>query len=183
MKVTIVRQDVPETRLHVAFNKQMQSASGAGRQAAFVLPGGPGIDHRAYRGYACLENSVDVIFHDPRGCGASDPADYRDCNMSNYIDDIESLRQHFNLGKIVVIGKSYGSMCALGYALRYPDSVAKLVLAAGAPSYRFLDTAKKNLKRLGSADQIEICQKLWAGGFSSRDELLRFFDFPSKIAE
>src|SRR5262249_33120458 len=98
-----------------------------------------------------------------------------------YIDDVESIRKELALNKIIVIGKSYGSMCALGYALRYPHAVAKLILAAGAPSYHFLDTAKANVKKRGTQEQIEWCEKLWAGSFKSREELLQYFQVTNSL--
>ena len=95
--------------------------------------------------------------------------------MDNYIDDIEIIRHQLHIGKIIILGKSYGSMCGLGYALRYPQAVAKLILAAGTPSYRFLESAKQNLKLRGSAEQIKACEKLWNGNFNNRKELAEFF--------
>jgi proline iminopeptidase len=101
--------------------------------------------------------------------------------MDNYIDDVEAIRRHLSLNNMIVIGKSYGSMCALGYALRYPHAVSKLVLAAGAPSYHFLETAKKNLQRSGSAKQIKACEKLWTGSFKSKNEVHDYFSIMSTL--
>lgn len=175
MKVKIARAGAPTTHLYVSKLNQEEKKMGASLPVAFVLPGGPGADHTAYQKYACLQTVSDLIFHDPRGCGQSDKGELSSYTMDNYIDDIETMRQHFGLDKITLIGKSYGSMCALGYAIRYPHAMNKLILAAGAPSYRFLETAKKTLNRIGTPEQIKIGEKLWNGSFKTREEVLHFF--------
>ncbi len=181
MKIPITRPGIPATHLNVNVMSESKTQLGEQRPVAFILPGGPGADHTAYLSYACLKEVTDLVFYDPRGCGASDKGEAKNYTMDNYIDDIESIRQHLSIDKMILIGKSYGSMCALGYALRYPHAVQKLVLAAGAPSYRFLETAKKNLLRLGSAEQIKVCEKLWAGSFKSKDEVHDYFDIMSTL--
>lgn len=170
MKIFIPKHDsVPETTLYAkivsASNHETKNSK------IFILPGGPGCDSTSYTRYSCLKEVGDVIFHDPRGTGKSPVAEYQHCTMDNYIDDVDYVRRHLNLDKVVILGKSYGSMAALGYALRYPNTLDKLILSAGAPSYRFIETAKENLHKLGSSDQIKISEKLWNGSFSSQDEI------------
>ena len=179
MKVTITRTGASPTKLYV--ETIAQHKLGEERPVAFILPGGPGADHTTYLSYACLQEIADLVFHDPRGCGKSNKGESSDYTMDNYIDDVEAIRKHLSLDKIIVIGKSYGSMCALGYALRYPSAVKKLVLAAGAPSYRFLETAKRKIKQIGTPEQIKVCEKLWAGKFKSRDELLNYFQLTQSL--
>ena len=177
MKVAISRPGAPPTHLFVHQVSKHPERLGAGnRPVSFILPGGPGVDHTGYLDYATLQHVTDLVFHDPRGCGKSDLGERSSYNMNNNIDDVDAIRQQLGLDKINVIGKSYGSMCALGYALRYPQHVNKLVLASGAPSFRFIEIAKKNLLRQGSPEQIAICEKLWKGDFKNRDELLTFFE-------
>lgn len=178
MKMAITRSGVEPTELYV--NCMTQGKLGD-RPVAFILPGGPGADHTAYQKYTVLQTDIDLVFHDPRGCGLSDKGRATSYNMENYINDIDAIREQLSLEKIMVIGKSYGSMCALGYALRYPQHVSKLVLAAGAPSFHFLTKAKENVKRIGTPEQIQICEKLWAGEFQSKEELLRFFQLTNSL--
>lgn len=175
MKIDIARPHAPATQLFVEVISDNPDKLGQDRPVAFILPGGPGMDHTGYQRYEALKEVADLVFHDPRGCGQSDKGDVSQYNMNNYIDDVEDIRKALSLNEITVVGKSYGSMCALGYAVRYPDHIKKLVLAAGAPSYRFLETAKKNILRLGTPEQIKICEKLWTGGFANKDELMEFF--------
>ena len=179
MKMTITRPGVAATRLNVETVSQGNLGDN-GRPVAFILPGGPGNALTLYQSYSCLKEVTDLVFHDPRGCGQSDKSDPAICTMNNYIDDVEAIRLQLGL-RIIVIGKSYGSICGLGYALRYPNAVQRLVLAAGAPSFRFLDSAKANLKRRGTPEQIKVCKKLWAGSFKNADELLAYLQLTNTL--
>ena len=112
---------------------------------AFILPGGPGANHSYYMDYDQLHEIANLIYYDPRGCGLSDEGDPATYNMDNYIDDIHIIKESLQLGSIILLGKSCGAMCALGFTLRYPEAVSQLILAAGAQTYEFIETAKAGL--------------------------------------
>lgn len=181
VKINISRPDAPETNLNIKIISQDPDHIGINRPVAFILPGGPGADLTAYLKYACLQEVADLVFHDPRGCGESDKGDATSYTMNNYIEDVEAIRKYLLLDKIIVIGKSYGSMCALGYTVNYPQHVKKLVLASGAPSYHFFETAKETIKRIGTPEQKKICEKIWKGDFKNRDELLEYFQLTNPL--
>ena len=96
-----------------------------------LIPGGPGSSHSyLYPGMERFTNSFQVIYFDAFGRGRSDRAKYPSgYGLNNDIDDVEGLRQALGLGRIAVYGHSYGGVVAQGYALRYPKSVSKLILA------------------------------------------------------
>ncbi len=77
--------------------------------------------------------------------------------MSNYIEDLEEVRKYLekeeNIIRVNILGKSFGAMCALGYALKYPDAIDSLILAAGSPSYQFLQKSVENFKKKFSVRQ------------------------------
>lgn len=175
MKVAVSRPSTPDSKLLVKVVSHEVDRIGGSRPVVFILPGGPGISHLAYMKYACLLEVADLVFHDPRGCDESDQSDASSYTMTNYIEDVDAIRQHLSLDKIIVIGKSYGSMCALGYTIHYPQRTEKLVLSSGAPSYHFLETAKQTIKRIGTPEQQKICEKIWKGDFKSRQELVEYF--------
>lgn len=146
------------------------------RPVVFLLHGGPGGDHTGFRGTTSrLADTAQLVFVDHRGCGRSaqgNPADY---TLENNIDDLDALREHLGLDRITVLGSSYGGMVALGYALRYPRRVANLILVCTAASYRFLADARRILAERGTPEQIEVCQRLWAGNFESTDQLREYY--------
>ncbi len=141
-----------------------------------LVPGGPGGNHSVYLPMVKdLLPFADLILFDPRGCGNSEPSKAQYCTMEDYIDDIEAIRSYFNVNSIILMGGSYGSMASLGYAIKYPDRLEKLILLAGAPSYKFIETAKKNLEKKGTDQQKKAAQKLWSGTFRSAKEFSDFY--------
>ncbi len=94
-----------------------------------VLHGGPGggcspamrryFDPDVYR----------VILFDQRGCGRSRPhASVKNNTTWHLVDDIERLRELFDIEDWIVFGGSWGATLALIYAQSHPDRVLHLVL-------------------------------------------------------
>jgi proline iminopeptidase len=96
-----------------------------------LIPGGPGSSHTYfYPGLERLADSFQLVFFDAFGRGQSDRAkNPREYSLDRDIEDIEGLRKALGFGKIAVYGHSYGGVVAQGYALRYPHSLSKLILA------------------------------------------------------
>lgn len=137
-----------------------------------MLPGGPGGDHHIYRKtHSHLADHFQLIFFDPRGCGQSDAAPIDTYDIDHYVEDVEALRQFLKIKKLNVIGKSYGGMVAQAYALKYPDSIDKLILVATATSYHFIEEAVVNLKASNNAEQIAIGMKLLTASFKDQNEV------------
>lgn len=135
------------------------------------LTGGPGMNHSHYKDYHCLQSVANIIFYDPRGCGLSDRGNQTDYTMENNIDDVNIIRDYYQQEKVIVLGKSYGAMCALGHAIKYPSQVNKLILAAGSPNYKNLRTAKKNAsKRHLSIKQRAVLKQVWEGTLQSDED-------------
>ena len=103
---------------------------------ALVLHGGPGsgctpglrrlFDPRAYR----------IVLVDQRGAGRSTPhAGDRSTDLSanttaHLIDDLERLRQHLEIDRWLVYGRSWGTTLGLAYAECHPQRVSEMILAA-----------------------------------------------------
>lgn len=169
------RAGVPSTKIFVkivAFDEESLKT----KPYIFIFPGGPGANHSHYeKDYSCLSTHGNIVFCDPRGCGLSSKGDPVTYTMDNHIDDVEEVRQSLGLKNMIVLGKSCGAMAALGFVVRYSAVVSKLILSASAPSFRFLETAKANVLTRGTLRQQEVCEKLWAGSFSSHDEMNEYF--------
>jgi proline iminopeptidase len=71
---------------------------------------------------------------DQRGCGlstphASDPATDMSVNTTQHlIDDMERLREHFGVGKWLLMGGSWASTLILAYAEQHPERVSEIIL-------------------------------------------------------
>ncbi|HEX4046041.1 MAG TPA: alpha/beta hydrolase [Gammaproteobacteria bacterium] len=179
MKIKIPqRVNAPETSLWVEVIMQDGdfTSLGKGRSVMLLVPGGPGGNHTVYDEIkAELLKYADLILFDPRGCGLSDSSEAQFCTIDHYRDDIEAIRENFGLKKIILFGGSYGSMASLGYAVKYQSRLEKLILSGGAPSFRFIELAKQNLKERGTEEQILAGEKLFNGGFKSAQEFEEFY--------
>ena len=180
------RPGVPSTRI---FIKYYQKKEAAVRNTIILLPGGPGNDMSMYDDpnqsiSQTFFQVADVILFDPRSCGQSEACSLQACTLNHYIDDVEAIRQHFNISSnhFFVFGQSYGSIVALGYAIRYPNSLKKLLMIGGVVSACFYDEAKAALAKIGSKEQIAFAEKLWTGTFDgSPQEIAEFYRLMSPL--
>ena len=94
-----------------------------------ALHGGPGAMCSPYYFRYFNPQKFHVILHDQRGAGKSKPyAELKENNTQNLVEDIERLRKHLKLGKVILFGGSWGSTLALAYAETYPENVSGMVL-------------------------------------------------------
>ena len=143
----------------------------------FLIHGGPGGNHINFKYESLnLQEYAQLVFIDQRGCGLSKKTKKSDYTLENNIEDIEALRKHLGLKRISVLGVSYGGMVAQGYAIRYSKYIDNLILVVTSPSYQFIDEARENLKKIGTAKQIAVCNKyLWNGVFDSNRSVNYYF--------
>jgi len=95
----------------------------------FVLHGGPGGSCSPYMRRFFNPDKFLIVLHDQRGAGKSKPfAEIKENNTQYLVQDIERLRNHLNLDKIILFGGSWGATLALTYGQTYPDHVSAMVL-------------------------------------------------------
>lgn len=107
-------------------------------QPVFIIPGGPGGTHVGYRSFDSLSvnSNIQLIYFDGFGRGKSDTAkDVKEYSLERDIEDIEGLRKAMHLDKISLLGHSYGSLVAQGYAVKYGEHLSHLIIANGFHSY------------------------------------------------
>jgi len=109
-----------------------------------LIAGGPGFSHAYFHPYfSALAASHRVIYFDAYGCGKSERAKSKDAySFARAVEDVEGLRKALKLGKVNVLGHSYGGFVAQRYALQYPASVKLLVLANTVASGQELQLAQ-----------------------------------------
>jgi len=95
------------------------------------LHGGPGAGIPNNYSIFFDTSKVHVIAFDQRGCGKSTPfASLQNNTTDDLVKDIEKLREHLNIDKWLITGGSWGSTLSLVYAIRHPDRVLGLHVAA-----------------------------------------------------
>lgn len=94
-------------------------------------PGGPGFSSLYFGDLAGLWERYTLVLLNPRGTGGSDkPADSRAYQIDDYVDDVEAVREHLGLERIMLLGHSHGGAVAQAYAAKHAGRVRKLVLAS-----------------------------------------------------
>jgi proline iminopeptidase len=112
-----------------------------------ILHGGPGASHEYLLPYLIpLAKTNRLVFIDERGSGRStkleEPSGY---TVENMADDVEAVRRALGLGKISLLGHSYGGVLAQAYALKYQDNLTHLILASTFHSTRQLNDVFKRM--------------------------------------
>ena len=83
-----------------------------------------------------------IVLFDQRNCGrsrplASDPAtDLSTTDTEHLLSDMEQLRRHLGIDRLLLFGGSWGCALSLVYALRYPERVSEIVQSALATGRR-----------------------------------------------
>ncbi len=105
-------------------------------------PGGPGASGSYFGGLPELAVARRVLLLDPRGTGASDrPADPDGYELSDYVADVEAVRDHLGVERLDVLGHSHGGFVAMAWASAHAGRVGRLVLSNTAA--RFTDAIRQ----------------------------------------
>src|SRR5256886_12984627 len=115
--------------------------------ALLCLHGGPGVPHGSLTCLADLARfGYRVVFYDQLGCGTSDrPKGTSLFTIERAVEEVEGFRRALGLGRIHLLGNSYGGMLAVAYAIKYQRHLRSLVVASGFPS---VPVANEEIRRL-----------------------------------
>ncbi len=131
-----------------------------------IVHGGPGASHDYFLPYLLpLARHNRLIFIDERGSGRSekleDPAGY---TVENMVEDVEAVRQALALGKISLLGHSYGGALAQAYALKYQKNLTHLILGSTWSSTVALNQIFVRMKDKMPAELRERINRMEAEG-------------------
>jgi proline iminopeptidase len=138
-----------------------------GRGAPLVIVhGGPGASHDYFLPYLLpLARHNRVILIDERGSGRSgkleDPKGY---TVESMVEDVEAVRETLALGKISLLGHSYGGVLAQAYALKYQKNLSHLILASTFSSTKAMNEVFVRMREKMSPELRERIDKLEAAG-------------------
>jgi len=144
-----VRAVYPVQEQFVDANGVLIFAKTVGRGAPLViLHGGPGASHEYFLPHLLpLARHHQLVFIDERGSGKSeklvDPSGY---TVEAMVEDVEGVRVALGLGKIDLLGHSYGGVLAQAYALKYQANLSHLVLASTFHSTKAMNEVFRRMK-------------------------------------
>ena len=99
----------------------------AGKMPLLVIHGGPGFSHHYLLTLTDLADERPVILYDQLDSGNSDrPGDPKNWAVERFVDEVDHVRNALGLGRVVVLGSSWGGSVAASYATRRPPGVIGL---------------------------------------------------------
>ncbi len=115
-------------------NRLFYRKLGTGHPTLVYLHGGPiNMNDGGYE-IDRLARGRALIMIDQRSGGRSELIQNKErLAYSRYIEDVEALRVHFGLQRMVLAGQSFGAMLAADYAAKHPDRVERLMFWSPGP--------------------------------------------------
>ncbi len=131
-----------------------------------IVHGGPGASHDYFLPYLLpLARHNKVVFIDERGSGRSQKLEDRSgYTVENMVEDVELVRTSLNLGKINLLGHSYGGALAQAYALKYQRNLSHLILASTWSSTITMNQVLLRMKQNMAPELRERIDKMEAAG-------------------
>ena len=131
-----------------------------------IIHGGPGATHDYFLPYLLpLARNNRLIFIDERGSGKSERLeDVKQYTVENMVEDVEAVRKALDLGKINLLGHSYGGVLVQAYALKYQEHLSHLILCSTFSSTSLMNDVFVKIKENMSAELRERINKMESEG-------------------
>ena len=113
-----------------------------------VLHGGPGAPHGYFLPYLLpLARHHRLVFMDERGSGRSERlTNFKGYTLDNMACDADAVRRALGLKTVDVMGHSFGGILAQAYAIKYPSTIRRLILAGTGSSASRINADFKLIK-------------------------------------
>jgi len=136
------------------------------------LHGGPGASHDYLVPLADLTSlGYRVVLFDQLGCGRSDvPDDHRLFSVDHHIRETEEVRRSLGLGRVHLVGSSYGGLLALAVALAHPGGLRSVTTVGGLASVPLASAEMARLRRALPAEVQATLDRCEAQGTTSSAE-------------
>jgi proline iminopeptidase len=173
--------DLKKKRINVGDCELYCEVEGIGMPIV-LLHGGPGSTHHHFHPYfSKAKEFAKVIYYDQRGCGLSDYEPGEGYTVDQAVDDLENLRKALNIDKWVVLGHSYGGLLAQSYTIKYPESVAGLVLVCSSLAMHIPLKPTRQYDYI-SREEMERIEEIYNEGRKLHNKIILFF-FKEKAIE
>jgi proline iminopeptidase len=146
-----------------------------------ILHGGPGLDHSYFLPQMeKLADTYELIFFDQRGCGKSSiRLDSTAMTLDALVEDIDKIRDAYNLNTMNLMGHSWGGLLAMFYAIKHGDRLTSLILVNSSPPTSELQAASFKVieQRTSREDSIAQASLEQTNEFKRREPaaMQRFF--------
>ena len=150
-----------------------------------IVHGGPGASHDYFLPYFLpLMRTNRLVFIDERGSGRSSKiSDTKQYTVASMVDDIDAVRQALNLGKMSLLGHSFGGVLVQAYAFRYPQNLTHLILGSTFSSTVELNQALAKMKNEMTPQDLARVNALEAAGLFGKGEAWEHGRYPEEYAK
>ena len=126
-----------------------------------------------------LADQFTLVFYDHRCNGRSEGAEVSSMTWENLTADADALREKLGFDQWAVIGHSFGGNVALEYALRYPQSLSRLVLVnTGGDQWWVNHNAPELLAKRGySPSAVKAARRFFNGQIAPSEFLPTYMKF------
>jgi proline iminopeptidase len=150
-----------------------------------IVHGGPGASHDYLLPYLLpLARSHRLIFIDERGSGRSEKLeDASQYTVENMVEDVESVRRALGLGKVSLLGHSYGGVLAQAYAFKYQQNLTRLILGGTFYSTTEMNKVLANEKHNMPPDALQKLEGLEKAGLFGKGKGWETGRYPEDYAK
>ena len=162
--------DIPaydSTRVAIDGHEVVTYSIGSGDNVLFLLNGGPGLpcDYLREPHAALAEKGFRVVTYDQLGCGQSaKPNDKSLWRIERYVEEVETVRKALGLGKIHLLGHSWGGWLGIDYALKYTANLRSFVLSSTCADMPHLISELNRLRAALGPETVAMMQRHEAAG-------------------
>jgi proline iminopeptidase len=149
-----------------------------------IVHGGPGASHDYFMPYLLpLARHNRLIFIDERGSGRSEKLeDLSQYTVEKMADDCEAVRVALGLGKISILGHSYGGVVVQAYAFKYQQKLTHLILGSTFSSTREINEALAKIKAAMPEDKRKRMEELEQAGLFGKGPVWEHGRYPEEYA-
>jgi len=140
---------------------------GRGDEVVFCLNGGPGLPCDYLReAHSCLvDQGYRVVAFDQLGTGAADrPIDPALWTITRYVAETEAVRLALGLGRVHLLGHSWGGWLAIEYALHHGEALKTLILEDTVADMPHLVSELERLRAALGPETVAMMQRHEADG-------------------
>jgi proline iminopeptidase len=150
-----------------------------------IVHGGPGASHDYLLPYLLpLARSHRLIFIDERGSGRSEKLeDAGQYTVENMVEDVENVRRALGLGKVSLLGHSYGGVLAQAYAFKYQQNLTHLILGGTFYSTTEMNKVLANEKHSMPPDALQKLEALEKAGLFGKGKDWETGRYPEDYAK
>lgn len=144
-----------------------------GDQTILLIHGGPGTGAQVFfeSHTPLIDAGYRVMTWDQLGCGESaTPPDDSFWQVNYFVEELEAIFAQFNLTNVHLVGRSWGGVIAIEFALRHQDKLSSLILGGATADSGLMNKGFENVRNTFGPYIYETMLKHEARGTTNHPE-------------